>query len=72
MRGQSEDRWRQETAAQTRSLRLDAQLEMGDCACAGHTSNMWLMSVTLDVSKLSEWLLLLNAAAPCGIEKGGS
>ena len=26
------------------------------------------MSVTLDVSKLSEWLL--NAAAPCDIEKG--
>ena len=32
-----------------------------------HTSNMWLMSVTLEVSKLSGWL---NADAPCRGSKG--
>ena len=29
---------------------------LADRACAERTSNMWLMSVTLDVSKLSGWL----------------
>ena len=35
-------------------------------ACAERTENMWLMSVTLDVSKLSGWL---NAYAYCRVER---
>ena len=33
---------------------------------AEHTPNMWYMSVTLDVSKLSGWL---KASAPCRVER---
>ena len=36
-------------------------------ACLERTSNMPFMVVTLDVSKLSDWL---NADAPCGFEGG--
>ena len=38
----------------------------GARACAERTWNMLLMSVTLDVSKLSGWL---NADAPCRVER---
>ena len=41
---------------------------MGREARAGRTSNMELMSVTLDVSKLSGWL---NIDAPCRVTRGG-
>ena len=34
---------------------------------AERTWNMWFISVTLDVSKLSGWL---NANAPCRVERG--
>ncbi len=37
------------------------------CVCFGRTLNMSLMSVTLDVLKLSGWL---NASAPCVESKG--
>ena len=38
----------------------------GARACAERTRNMYLMSVTLDVSKLSGWL---NADADCRVER---
>ena len=41
----------------------------GARACADRTPNMWLMSVTLDVSMLSGWL---NADAHCAESKGGA
>jgi hypothetical protein len=31
------------------------------------TANMWLMSVTLEVSKFSGWL---KASVPCGVQRG--
>ena len=40
----------------------------GYTACAERTWNMLIMSVTLDVSKLSGWL---NADAPCREPNGG-
>ena len=42
------------------------RLEGGYRACAERTLNMLLMSVTLDVSKLSGWL---NAHASCRVER---
>ena len=41
---------------------------MGDRARAERTWNMFRLSVTLDVSKLSAWL---NAFAFCRVENGG-
>eukprot|EP00964_Phaeocystis_antarctica_P039603 scaffold22650_cov55-Phaeocystis_antarctica.AAC.4 len=38
----------------------------GARACAGRTENMYIISVTLDVSKLSGWL---NAEVSCRVEK---
>ena len=46
------------------SVQARARLGIGDRACAERTPNMWLMSVTLDVSKLSGWL---NASASCRV-----
>eukprot|EP00964_Phaeocystis_antarctica_P112729 scaffold76843_cov96-Phaeocystis_antarctica.AAC.1 len=46
-----------------------ARLKAGGArACAERTENMPLMSVTLDVSKLSGWL---NAFASCRVERRG-
>ena len=52
-------------AAYTGRARLKA---VGGRARAERTVNMWRMSVTLDMSKLSAWL---NLCAPCRESKGG-
>ena len=50
------------------SVQARAWMGSGGGACAERTLNIWFMSVTLDVSKLSGWL---NADAPCGVWGGG-
>ena len=45
--------------------RPDSKLAWGPRARAERTENIWLMSVTLEVSKLSGWL---NAEADCQVE----
>ena len=49
-----------------RSVQERARLQVGGRARAKCTLNMWFMTVTLDVSKLSGWL---NAFAVCRVER---
>ena len=48
------------------ACREDPTVEAAGRARAVRTVNMYCISVTLDVSKLSGWL---NAAAPCRVER---
>jgi len=59
---------RGEAAAAQAACRQDPTAEAAGGARAERTENMFPMSVTLDVSKLSDWL---NADAPCRAESKG-
>ena len=59
-------RWVAATQAACARVGTDPRL-WGGRARAERTVNIWYMSVTLDVSKLSGWL---NADAPCRVERG--
>ena len=67
--GELRHRWREMAGDAPSSVQGRARVEIGSRARGGfqeRTRNMKLMSVTLDVSKLSGWL---NAEANCRVER---
>ena len=57
---------RQAMAAHAKGVQGTVRLQIGDRPRAERTENMWLMSLTLDVSKVSGWL---NSLASCRAER---